>query len=359
MKNNIWLIGFSVVLLGACSSAPREANDTFEYTDATTPEELAVPADLSKPVINKSLSVPEASPEGSIGQNVSILPPSLLIAAAEGSRVDEKDPKSTIWFEQTEEINDLEKQIWLTFENYYEKLGVQIVELNKETGYVETGWVPHKIVNGFWIWEQERIVESRRYAFNVKMKSHGRSGSVTVKLLERKAEGFTQESELLAEDEQRIATSGLNSVVGHFDYLLRLEAEQRRAEYAKGIEVSQRQLSNGDNVMVVHARFAHTWLRVLDAMNQLGVVITDINKLEGRIYGRINERHDGLWDLLFGTETQSDLELESGDYVVELMRNGSSETLVLINNNNLEPISLADLEKVLPAFAEIMKEDIE
>ncbi|AWB64970.1 hypothetical protein C2869_00285 [Saccharobesus litoralis] len=349
----------TIIGLSACSTAPRVAEGDFEYTKVKTNKALQIPQGLDKPELVNDYPLPKTDGlAGTVGSKVSVFPPRLLMALAEGSRVDEADPHTTVWFEQTEEISQLEKSIWSALTGYFDKIDVSLRKVDKATGYVETDWVPHQIETGWWLWSGKITDESRRYSFTVNMKPHGRTGSVTVNLLERRAEGFTSKKSLRQEDNRGLATDMLNSVIGHYDYQFRLAAEQRRTQYAQGVEVTQRTLRNGDEVMVVKANFPHTWLRVLDAMNQLGFVITDINKIEGRIYGRINERSEGFWSSLFGDEKQSGLAFESGDYVVELLRR-EDETEVSFSNNNLEPVSKDIIDKVIPEFAAILAEPLE
>ncbi|WP_157964772.1 outer membrane protein assembly factor BamC [Algibacillus agarilyticus] len=352
------IIALASLTISACTVAPKKAEGSFEYINAKVSQPIVVSEGLDKPKHNPEFDIPSTVVKRSIGESISVFPPRLLMALAEGSRVDEQDPHSTIWFEQTEDIANLEATIWDAFTHYFQDKNIPLVKSDRATGFIETSWVPHVIETGWWLWETDIVVESRRFTFKVDMKPHGRTGTVKVDLIERKAEGFTRASSLKAEENPGLATDMLNSLIGHFDYRLRLAAEQRRAEYAKGVVVETYTDTNDEMSMIVKARFGHAWLRTLDAMNKLGFVITDLNKIEGRVYGRINKKNVGLWDSLFGEEKQSELAFEPGDYVIELIRK-ETETEVVFTTNNLEAVSNDILKQVFPEFIEIMGKNID
>lgn len=360
MKSSFALTSAALIIsvLAACSSSPRKAEGGFEYTRANPVKSIEVPTDYDRPVEENDFDVPKAENIGGyVGESVSVLPPRLLIPAAVATHVDEKDPVHTIWFEQTEDVDNLEQEIWSAISSHYEQLGVELRQSDRQNGFVETGWVPHEIESGWWLWSSIDKVESRRYSFQMAMKPHGRSGSVKVKILDRRAEGLTLKK-LFPEDEPGIATDELNRVVAHYDYRLRLESEKLRIKYSAGVVATASENSKGESVLLVEAPFPHAWTRMLQSLDSLGFLLTDINKLEGRIYARAQSSDDGFWSFLFGDDEQVQLDLEAGDYVIEFVRLGE-QTSVLFNNNNLEPLSPETMAKIVPEFIETLAVDLD
>ncbi len=355
MKNVKLAIATASLLLSACSSqTTRQADGGFDYVKSKPVQAITVAGDLKQPKKDNQYDIPSDVQAGTVGSRLSILPPRLLIPLIQGTHVDEHDPKTTIWFEQSEEIDNLEDAIWQAIEGNANKHQFKLSTLDKDKGYAETQWVPHYVESGWWFWSARTKDESRRYSFTVKMKPHGRTGTVTVALLDHRIESRFNKAELDQDDFTSLATGMLNQVVGHFDYQMREEAEQRKVIYSQAVVLSYQQTEKGDPAMLVDAPFAHTWLRTLNALTKLGFTLTDLNKIEGRAYLRYR-KDDGVWSSIFGDGDQAELKIENGDYVVEFARMGD-KTQVMLSNNNLDLVSEEAVKSLVSPLQAILAE---
>ncbi len=343
------------LLLSACSSqSTRQADGGFDYVKSKPAKPIAVAGDLKQPKKDSQFDIPTDVQSGTVGSHLSILPPRLLIPLIQGTHVDEHDPKTTIWFEQNDETGELEDAIWQAIVGNAQKHKFKLSTLDKEKGYAETQWLPHYVESGWWLWSSKTKDESRRYSFTVKMKPHGRTGTVTVALLDHRIESRFNKIELDQDDKTGLATGMLNQVVGHFDYRMREEAEQRKVIYSQAVTLAYQQTEKGDPAMLVDAPFAHAWLRTLNALTKLGFTLTDLNKIEGRAYLRYR-KDDGIWSSIFGDGDQAELKIENGDYVLEFIRIGD-KTQVMLSNNNLDLLPEEAVKSLVPPLQAILAE---
>lgn len=344
-------------LLAACAGKPNKADGDFNYTEAELKEPIKVPKNLSSAQVKQDYYIDHQTQlDGQMGNKISIFPPRLIAPIVTASHIDENDPRSTIWFEQTEQIDNLNQAIWNAINGYLDKNEIKTLNYDKSAQVLLTDWVEVERETGWGLWTNSHLVERQKYRFEVKMKPHGRSGQVNVTLVERQA---VKENDPLYQvfSEQAIETEMVNAIVGHFEYRLRLNAENRRTEYVKGFNVERGQAPNGDDAFILDVPYEHAWVRMIDALDHYEMLMTDLNKIQGRIYARVKSDNTGFWANLMGNNEQL-LGLKKGSYVIEVIRAGDN-TAVVFNDITLDPLSEKQLEKVYQKLSERFAENLD
>ncbi|GEM_PF-3484554 len=359
MKQLAKWTSFAVITgaLAACSGKPNIADGDFEYTQAKLKTPVKVPQNLEPASVKTEYQVPALNEEtGQLGSSVSIFPPRLIAPIVNASHIDEQDPRSTIWFEQTEQIDNLNEAIWNAINGFLEKQDVEIAQYDQASQTLETDWIQVNRESGWWMWQETHQVERQKFKFSVRMKPHGRSGSLTVDLIERQALD-SDDPGFKVFNTQAIETEMVNSIVGHFEYRLRLDAENRRTQYVQGFTTEQGAAPNGDKAFILNAPYEHAWIRMIDALDYYELVVTDLNKIQGRIYALVKSDNTGFWSNLFGSSDNT-LGLKKGNYVIEVIR-GGEQTAVVFNDITLDPIEEKQLEQVYEKLAERLAENLD
>lgn len=350
------LVLLVAVVLSACAGKPKQIDGGFDYQATKPAKPVEIPENLTfNPEVSQYRIDYQSQVGGEPGNQLSIFPPRLIAPIVTGSHIDELDPRTTIWFEQNENIDNLEQAIWNAVRGFLRKNDVEVLNYNEAAGALESDWFTYQKASGWWLWREVKDVEAYQFRFWVKMKPHGRSGSLNVELIKRKALADNIEQYLL-DDEISLATETLNGVVGHFDYRLRLDAENRRVQYVKGIQVAISESQRGEPAFLIEAGYDHAWIRVIEALDFYDVVLTDVNKIQGRIYARVNSDSKGFWSNLFSSGEK--IGLDKNSYVLELIRQGEN-TLLVVNDQTLSPVDKAQLERVLPKLRARLAEDLE
>ena len=351
----------SILALGltACAGKPNKADGSFAYEQAQPNQSLQIPAGKITPTQGSQYNIDyQRNLNGKTGDSVEIFPPRLIAPIVTASHIDDADPRTTIWFEQSEQIDNLENAIWNAVSGYLDKQGIGFASENRAEGVAESDWLIVTRESGWGFWKSTYEVEKQKYRFWVKMKPHGRSGSLTVEVVERQSLLEQEEREqVFLLDNVSLATDTLNAVTGHFDFRLRLDAENRRTQYVKGIEVAIEQAPNGDPAILVKAGYEHAWIRTIEALDYFGLLMTDVNKIQGRVHARVKRDNSGFWSGLFGKD-EGLLGLEKGDYVIELIKDGQ-QTYVVFNDLTLTSVTQNQLEKILPNLQARLGEDLD
>lgn len=90
------------ILVAGCSSVNnKQALGEFDYADAAEAKALKIPSNLSSPEQAKDFYVTEQiNKKGSVGKNIDVRAPSLVLPVASSSRVESTDRGASIWFDQ-------------------------------------------------------------------------------------------------------------------------------------------------------------------------------------------------------------------------------------------------------------------
>lgn len=360
LKLNLWTktlpaIGISSLMV-ACAGNPKQADDDFKYLEAEPSASIVIPETLNPLPQNSDYQIDlEAPLAGNVGENVSIFPPRLIAPIVTASHIDEDDPRTSIWFEQTEYVDNLQQAIWDAVKGHLTNSNVEIEQFDESNQTLYSGWFTQQREFGWWLWSTELDLERQKYQFVLDMKPHGRSGKLTVSLVEREPLlEFYPDYDIA--DNQGLATEKLNAVAGQFDYKLRLDTETRRIQYVSGIVSQIGKAENGDDAIVIDADYEHAWVRVLEVLNHHNLILTDINKLQGRIYASSNEKEKGFWSGLFSADSER-LGLDKGDYVIELLRNGA-QTHLIFNDSELDALDKEKLDKLFPQLSSRLATDL-
>ena len=179
-----------ITALTACSTPidRRQANGNDEYTQAETVALLKIPASLKQPSYSKEYDIP---PVGSqvdlnvIGKRLDIRPPLQVIAMAEGTHVEESSDSIKVIIESIDNNTDLKQEIFNVINGYLTKNSIVKRSEDFASGVVETDWIDsQEVLDTSWFGDDKVYLLRQRYRFDINVKPHGRTGDVTINLIE-------------------------------------------------------------------------------------------------------------------------------------------------------------------------------
>jgi len=377
MSCRVVYLSLLALSLTACGSVNnKQADGSFDYQNKPESNELVIPANLSKPKQAKDFYVPnKINHQGPIGKNMDIRAPSLVMPIAASSRVVEESGVAIIWFDKVLEDKDLlefiEKVIKdkLTEDqiayNYIEEdtevtlskviegsTSLKETSIKREgikTAILESSWY-HNEVDVGWIFEDIQFSKSVRFRYQLLAKSHGRSVSLRVSLVD-----FMQTDESGGNktmdpiDLQRAEKAMLNEMIAAVDYNYRVQQREDRLTRA-----NQKLVSIGKNVEAEHAYIVEMGLEDLWGNMPLffekhGFTITDLNEDKKIYYVDFVKPETSVWDSIWGDDIPViDVNDAHYQFVLSPVGEDNHQTSVTVYNSEGEPLPVETLERIFP-----------
>ena len=271
MSCRVFYCSLLALSLTACGSVNnKQAQGSFDYQNQPEADELIIPDNLSKPKQKNDYFITnKVNHLGPVGENMDIRAPSLVMPVAASSRVVEESGIAIIWFDKVLEDKDLlsfiEKVVkdkltedGISFdyveEDTEETLGKVIegaVSLKEtsikregiKTAILESGWYHNEVETG-WVFTDIEYSKSIRFRYQLLAKSHGRSVSLRVSLidfLETDERGGNKIMDPI--DKQRAEKAMLNELIAGVDYNYRVQQRENRL-----IRANQKLVTFGKNI---------------------------------------------------------------------------------------------------------------
>jgi outer membrane protein assembly factor BamC len=363
MSRQLFYFSVLSLTLSACSSVDsKRAQGSFDYAKQQESKEFIVPNNLDKPAKKSEFIIPrKMNLQGSIGENMDIRSPSLVLPIAASSRVLSDSHEAIIWFDKTLEENDLLAFIHKAFTNQLLSDGVSF-ELVKSSTQIEPGnkneskievyesdWFNSEVETG-WLFTELESSTSLRFRYEFYLKPHGRSVSLKVSLIDymkTDSEGGTKT--VAPVDKQRAEMAMLNEIVSQVDYSYRLAQQKNRL-----VRSNQQLVSIGENTETEPAYIVEMMLETLwDNMplffEEHGFTITDLNETNKIYYVDFLKPEISLWNSIWG-DKRPIIEISDAKYqfVVASVDDKNQQTSVTIYDANGEPLPTETLERIFP-----------
>lgn len=352
----------TLVALTGCSSFENRqiASGDFEYLKAQENSVLEVPAGLDQPDYQNDYKVPPvgvgADPE-LVGRVVEVTSPHLVLPLVTGSHVTEGSREATIGFDQVDDSQPLTQAIWNSLLSYLDEQNIGVESFDKEKGVLITDWViaDFSESDGWFTFSSTEKSEGKRFEFDLTTKAHGRSASLTAKLIEFVSSENDQLVSTTAQGLTRRAAEVdiLNQVIGHYEYQIRVESSRRIAQVRAGLSSEMGFNEDGEPAIIVDGQYNITWPRLLLVLKKLGFDVKDLDMTSGLMFIAYNGADSSWWENLF---SGSDEFLKEGDYRLKV-RNLGDKTSVTFMTEESEAFEANQLTDVFPAFADVMSED--
>ncbi len=377
MSCRVVYLSLLALSLAACGSVNnKQADGSFEYQNKPEANDLVIPANLTKPKQAKDFYVSnKINHQGPIGKEMDIRAPSLVMPVAASSRVVEESGIAIIWFDKVLEDKDLLAFIEKVIKEKLaeDKIAYNYVEEDTEvtlskviegatslketsikregikTAIIESDWY-HNEVDAGWIFTDIQLSKSVRFRFQLLAKSHGRSVSLRVSLVD-----FLQTDELGGRnvmnpiDKQRAEKAMLNELIASVDYSYRLQQREDRLVRANQKLVGFGKNLEAEDAYMVEMGLEDLWGNMPIFFEKHGFTITDLNEDKKIYYVDFVKPDTSVWDSIWGNNVPViDVNDAHYQFVLSSADELNQKTTVTIYNAAGEPLPLATLERIFP-----------
>ncbi len=315
-------LAFSVLLSG-CSMFKSD------QAEKTLPDrvELQLPASMSSPNRPSQFDIPQAASAATASTVDERLPPSLVLATAPSSRVDEEEKLARVWFERNDNTGDILPFVQQQLRDFFASQNVSLTAVDAGGLQLETGWMTRYQDKGFWFWKSSEAKDEARFALTVEPRPHGRSLSLKTKLLEHRY--FERGNQLNALAIKREEVNLLNQLINQVAVT---EFQIVRANRSRETEVSLQPGMNsaGEPAMVSSQPIDVTWTQLELLFAELNLTVTDFNRSIFTYYVSYTKPSRGFWATLFRRAPPRTLPLADGQYQFVLSRNNMGTAISLL-----------------------------
>lgn len=379
MSCRVLCVSMLLLSVSACTSVnSKNALGDFDYQNKPEANELVIPANLDQPKQSKDFYVSDQiNHQGPIGENMDIRAPSLVMPVAASSRVVEESGIAIIWFDKLIENQDL---VELIEEVVLEKLaedniGHSYVEEDTEvtlskviegatslkettikregirTAIIESDWY-HSEVDEGWIFTDIQIAKSYRFRFQILAKSHGRSASLRVSLVDYMQTDDNGGSKTMDPiDQHRAEKAMLNNLIAIVDYKYRVQQREDRLQRANQKLVTMGKNPEDENAYVVELGVDALWNNLPLFFEKHGFTITDLNEERKLYYVDFVKPETSVWDSIWGEDTPViDVSEAQYQFLLQPLDEKNHKTSVTIYRANGSPLTLEVLEMIFPVM---------
>jgi len=363
MSRQLFYFSVLSLALSACSSNDnRSAQGDFDYAKKQESKEFIVPENLDKPAQQQEFFIAnKINHQGPVGENMDIRAPSLVLPLAAASRVVADSDKSIIWFDKVIEDEDL-----LTFvknalisqlmsdDVSYDEVSLpkgNDDKLKGKTEILESQWYHNEVETG-WLFTDIELSTSMRFRYELYLKSHGRSVSLKVTLIDyMKTDNFGGSKTIDQIDGQRAEMAMLNEIVSQVDYNYRLQQRENRLMRSNQKLVSIGENKESETAYVVEMSLDNLWDNMPIFFEKHGCTIIDLNETDKIYYIDFAKHDQSIWDSIWGDERPViDISDAKYQFVLASLDDKNQKTSVTIYNADGEPLSLEVLERIFPVM---------
>lgn len=329
-----WALGCVAcsMLLSGCSVFQSETVNP----QPKQPVNLAIPEGLARPNQPAAFDIPAL--QSTSPQMVDRRSPSLVLATATSSRLDEEEVLARVWFERNELTGELINFVTGQLQQFFTDQSVDLTQVDQDGLVFHTAWINRQETSGFWFWKQQNITEQARFALTLEPRPHGRSASLTVSLLEHRY--LTDKPDINALDTKTAEVSLLNQVINQVAMTEALIARERRvaapqASLEPGID------TEGNAVFTSNQPLDVVWSQLELLFPELNLSVTDLDRTVFTYYLSYSTPKRGFWRTVTFREGPLALPLADGDYQIQLSRSASGGTVISWQDQVGQPLAAA------------------
>ncbi|QDE31392.1 MULTISPECIES: outer membrane protein assembly factor BamC [Shewanella] len=351
-----------VAAVSACSTPldRRQANGSDEFVNAESIPLLTIPEGLNTPTYSKEYDIPAVGKDVNkqlVGKNLDIRAPLQVLPMAEGTHIEESSDNIRVVIESIESTTDLKQEIFDVIDGYLAKNNIAIRNEDYDAGFIETDWIENdEIIESNW-WSSDKVYQLRqRYRYQVDVKPHGRSGFVSIDLVEHQEFYDDKDQQILlsGEDKRRYTTDMLNNAIAYMSIKRDQAIRAARIQKSLGIKVDLMTNPTEPAYWLADANFNSVWDRLRIVLPEMGFDVVDMNKSEGLFYINLQES-GGFWSSLWSEEK---LSLKKGSYRLMLKETDNvDQTKILLHDLEDKPLSDESVTEVYNIISDLMQED--
>ncbi|MFT2091157.1 outer membrane protein assembly factor BamC [Paraglaciecola sp. 2405UD69-4] len=352
-----------VSILAACSSVEERelASGSFEYTQEQPGQRINIPEDIDSPTFSDSYKLPDigaAAPRDTVGKDLSVLSPSLVLPVVAGSHIEEGSKIARVWFDQTNDNERLEVTIWKQLLSFIEEQGIGIQEMDEENFRLVTDWIVYdeSTENSWYTWNGSQRVESKRFEFKIDKKPHGRTASLSANLVAYKEKKSPESPEtFIPKDQRRYEVNVLNQVVAHYEFNSRVQNVKRFRQIRQGLKTELGFDADGEPAFIVDADYDIAWPRLQLVLKKLGFDVKDLDKSSGMLFTSYSDGESSWWSNIWSSES-GDLPIEADEYRIKVLDVGSKTSITFMDEES-NPFPANKLTDLFGPFSENMSDD--
>lgn len=325
------------VLLSGCAvfdETPAENKDAKQVT-------LRIPAGMAVPNQPSTYDIPALSTAAGSGSTlVDKRSPTLILATAGSSRLEEEEKLARVWFERNDYTGDIKSFIEAQLRQFFEGQQVALTQVDEQGLRYETAWISRTRSSGFWFWKSENAVDQVRYAIELAPRPHGRSLSMTVTLLEHQY--FVQGEKLNAVDVKANEVNLLNRVINQVAIAEAKVARELRAQVAE-VSLEPGMDQAGNPALVTTQPLDVSWSQLELLFAELNITVTDFDRSVFTYFINYTKPERGFWRTVTFRKAPAGLPIAEGDYQIVLSRLPNNSTAISWLNKAGQPLSAADV----------------
>lgn len=342
----------SALWLSGCAYTPAEqADGSFAYTEAKLQQPIQAADGRSAPTLRDNYSIPPQRGQGRLGAAVSIAAPALIWPTAPGSRVEEAEAATRIYFDEIEGTSDVTGMVWDSTLARLNAAGINHTVVTPQQR-IETDWLR----SDYEVGEEQALVSiERRFALSFVTPSHGRTVAVEVSQIDQRMLGDGASQRSFAVDDRNAAVALLNGVTN--EVAVRHRAGQVPLS-EDSYEVTAGFDGKGYPALWVETSFINTWSLLGAALPELGFVIDDLNQSTGFYYTSYGKAPSGLAALAFWRDTpEGELALADGEYEIQVTGDRVRTSITFYRDD--KPLSAAEVTLLYAPIAAEFRRQLE
>ncbi len=349
LKHNKFLISLAIssVALSTLSGCSWfSANDGREdiddsYLKSRQTVELQLPAGVNEIKPNDNYQIPEGAVivnRQAKGQGLGLEPPQLLLTSGDGVREDLDAEHPTVWLRgQSSRLNEY-------FDGFVSSNNINVS--TKDSKRLATDWLSDDddgIGEGLGSYN----IDDQRHKFELTMIADS-GNEFGLQALHTASEQEIDGEWVKVETSDRVAKQFLNQFIGYYDGVRDTEARAR--VLAEGvIETRLGTNSKGHIAMVTERDLQSVWQQTPAVLEALNLPIVDRDQSKGLFFFKV-EDSDGFFSSLFSDKEEAKVELEPGDYRLQLETLAQGGTSITFENEAGERLAASLVGKIYPDF---------
>jgi len=271
--------------------------------------------------------------------------PSLVLPIAASTRTENTTSISKVWFDQVLENEDLKGFITKALESELATDNVELKQIDEAGLVFESDWYNKEVETGTWPFKSIAISESIRYRYILESKSHGRSVSLVVELLDylkTDQAGGSKRIDII--DQQRAEMNMLNEIIAQVDFQYRLKQQENRLLRANQTFVSLGENVSGEAAYIVEIDVDLLWSNLPLFFEDHGFSITDLNETTKIYYVDYVKPQASFWNSIWG-DSLPVVELPNGKYQFQVEKVAEKSSVTLYDEEG-SALPEATLEKI-------------
>ncbi|WP_035386914.1 outer membrane protein assembly factor BamC [Ferrimonas senticii] len=353
------LVAISLVALVGCSTPleRRQASGGFEYEQAKAGQQLVIPDNLKQPNYSREYQIPQlgSKVDSSIqGARLDVRPPLQVLPLAAGTRLQDGTDSVTVIIEATNNNDNLTADIDNAIIGYLGSRNITIA--SNQGGVITTDWIETNEVIGK-SWFKDKVYQVRqRYQFARNVKDHGRSGSVSIEVIDHQEslDGVDEQIVLTNADKRRYAIDMLNGSISYLNFERNKQQALQELANSRSFSAELGFDADGNSAFVANAPFEQVWTRMQKLLPAMGFQIKDLDRQLGTLF--VDYQSDsGFWQNLWGSDDV--LPLEPGNYQVKVAEQGES-TAITFMDADAQPLPADKVTAMANTLKELVKKEL-